>query len=79
MTYDEKNAELQSQFLEKFALFHKIEEQASDEEKKSEAYLKIRDEFEKINLQYQDFLTVFKETNAKGDDKFGVDGDRCEV
>lgn len=79
MTYDEKNAELQGQFLEKFELFHKIDEQASDEEKESEAYLKIKDEFEKINLQYQDFLTLFKETNAKGDDEFGADGDRCEV
>lgn len=79
MTYDEKNAVLQRQFLEKFELFHKIDEQASDEEKNSEAYLKIKDEFEKINLQYQDFLTLFKETNAKGDDEFGDDGDRCEA
>jgi len=36
--------------------------------------------FERINLRYQDFLTLFKETNAKVMIRFeGIDGERCQI
>lgn len=79
MTYDEMNAELQQEFLKQFNLFHHFDQWASEEEKHSADYLEIKNKFQKINLQYQDFLTMFKETNAKGNDEYGLPGARCEV
>ena len=79
MTYDQKHVELQKDFLEKFELFHKLDEEASDGEKNSAAYLKVKEEFEKINIEYQDFLMMFKDTDAKGTDELGVVGERCDT
>ncbi len=64
MTYDEKHDELQRCFLEKFKLFHQLTDNATGEEKQSAACLKIKEEFEEINVDYQNFLMLVKAPGA---------------
>ena len=78
MTYQEKFAELQNRFSEKFDIYEKFQKELSPGKEESEEFLTAKAEFEKVSYEFQNFLMVFKDNNASSNDELGTMGQRCE-
>ena len=77
MTYQEKQAELQKLFSEKFDAYEKFKKELSLENDESDEFLIAKSEFEKASNGLQTFLILFNENNALPNDEFGTKGERC--
>jgi len=77
MTYQEKFDELQKSFSQRFDVYEKFQKELSLGIEGSDKFLIAKSEFEKISYDFQAFLIMFKENNAKPGDEFGTTDDRC--
>ena len=79
MTYQQKRDELQQLFSEKFDTYEKAKEEVSLQDQESEKFLNTKEEFEKVNTDFQNFLISFKDNNGFPDAEYGTIGQRCDI
>jgi len=78
MTYQQKRDELQELFSEKFDAYEKAKHEVSPEDPESENFLNSKTEFEKVNIDFQNFLISFKDNNGLPNAEYGTTGERCD-
>ena len=79
MTYQQKRDELQQLFSQKFDAYEKAKQEVSLQDRESEKFLNSKAEFEKVSIEFQNFLISFKDNNGLPNAEYGTIGERCDT
>ena len=78
MTYQQKRDDLQQLFSKKFDTYEKAKQGVSQQDLESEKFLNCKAEFEKVNIEFQNFLISFKDYSGLPNAESGTIGERCD-